>query len=224
MPQPAGIDYEAMDEALRSLDRIPLPPGLKGLPPEAGGRPWTPAGLSAAGLNALRDLPTPFAMLRRSALHHNAEVMGRWCADNDVLLAPHGKTTMAPALWKLQFESGTWAMTVALPHQAVTAHRFGIRRILLANEAADPVALGSLVRLAAETGTEVYSFADSVAVVRAYRAAVDATGVDPTGLRFLIDIGVPNGRRSRGRGRGARDRRDGNRGCRRHRSVRRPRR
>jgi len=28
-----------------------------------------------------------------------------------------------------------------------------------------------------------------VAVVRAYRAAIDATGVDPVGLRFLIDIG-----------------------------------
>ena len=193
MPQPAGIDYEVMGEALRSLDRIPLPPGLKGLPPEAG-RPWTPAGLSGAGLNALRDLPTPFAMLRRGALHHNAEVMGRWCADNGVLLAPHGKTTMAPALWKLQFENGTWAMTVALPHQAVTAHRFGIRRILLANEAADPVALESLVRLAAEPGTEVYTFVDSVEVVRAYRAAIDTARVEPTGLRFLIDIGVPNGR------------------------------
>ena len=43
MPQPAGIDYEVMEEALRSLDRIPLPPGLKGLPPEPDGRPWTPA-------------------------------------------------------------------------------------------------------------------------------------------------------------------------------------
>ena len=194
MAQPAGIDYEVMDEALGSLDRIPLPPGMKGLPPEADGRPWTPAALQAAGLNALRDLPTPFAVLRQGALYHNAEVMGRWCADNDVLLAPHGKTTMAPALWKLQFENGTWAMTVALPHQAVTAHRFGIRRILLANEAADPVALESLVRLAAEPDTEIYSFVDSVAVVRAYRAAIDGTGVDPTGLRFLIDIGVPSGR------------------------------
>ena len=83
---------------------------------------------------------------------------------------------------------------MALPHQAVTAHRFGIRRILLANEAADPVALESLVRVAGQPGTEVYSFVDSVAVVRAYRAAIDATGVDPIGLRFLIDIGVPDGR------------------------------
>ena len=120
--------------------------------------------------------------------------MGRYCADNGMLLAPHGKTTMAPALWRLQFENGTWALTVALPHQAVTAYRFGIRRILLANEAADPRSLESLVRLAAQPGVEVYSFVDSVAVVRAYRAAIDSVGMEPSGLRFLIDIGVPNGR------------------------------
>ena len=194
MPDPPGIDYQTMEEALRSLDRGPLPVGLKGLPPERDGSPWTPAGIRTAGLKALRDLPTPFALLRRSALVHNAAVMGRYCADNGALLAPHGKTTMAPALWRLQFEHGTWGLTVALPHQAVTAHRFGIRRILLANEAADPRSLESLVRLAAEPGTEVYCFADSVAVVRAYRAAIDSTGVNPAGLRMLIDIGVPDGR------------------------------
>ena len=194
MPHASGIDYQVMEEALRSLDRVPLPPGLKGLPPERDGRPWTPAGIRAAGLNALGDLPTPFALLSRSGLVHNAGVMGRYCADASVLLAPHGKTTMAPSLWKLQFENGTWGLTVALPHQAVTAHRFGIRRILLANEAADPRSLEVLVRLAGEPGVEVYGFVDSVAGVRAYRAAIDSTGVDPAGLRLLIDIGVPNGR------------------------------
>ncbi|WP_420611725.1 hypothetical protein [Candidatus Spongiisocius sp.] len=194
MPHTAGIDYEAMDEALRTLDRVPLPVGLKGVPPERGEAPWTPAGIRAAGLNARSDLPTPFALLRRSALAHNAEVMGRYCADRGALLAPHGKTTMAPALWRLQFEHGTWALTVGLPHQAVTAHRFGIRRILLANEAADPRSLETLVRLAGEAGTEVYCFVDSVAGVRAYRAAIDSTGAEAAGLRFLIDIGVPNGR------------------------------
>lgn len=194
MPHPAGIDYERMEQALRSLDHTPLPPGLKGLPPERGGDPWTPAGLRNGGLNALRDLPTPFGVLRGSAMEHNAAVMDRYCADNGLLLAPHGKTTMAPALWRLQFENGSWALTVALPHQAVTAHRFGVRRILLANEAADPRSLESLVLLAARPDVEVYSFVDSVAVVSAYRAAIGRTGVQPNGLRFLIDIGVPDGR------------------------------
>ena len=189
-----GIDSEVMDNALRSLDRMALPPGIKGLPAERDAEPWTPEGLRAAGLNALRDLPTPFALLRQSSLRHNAEVMARYCADKGVLLAPHGKTTMAPALWKLQFETGTWALTVALPHQAVTAHRFGIRRILLANEAADIASLEQLVRLAAQPEVELYCFVDSVEVVQAYRTAVERAGVEPAGLRFLVDIGVPDGR------------------------------
>ena len=194
MPDPAGIDYEVMEEALRSLERVPLPVGLKGVPPERDGVSWTPARIRTAGLNALRDLPTPFALLRRGALVHNAEVMSMYCVGSGALLAPHGKTTMAPALWRLQFEHGTWALTVALPHQAVTAHRFGIRRILLANEAADPRSLESLVRLAGKPGTEVYCFVDSVAGVRAYRAAINSTGVEAAGLRFLIDIGLADGR------------------------------
>ena len=189
-----GIDYEVMESTLRSLDRIPLSPGAKGIPPQLEGEPWSPARIGAAGLNALRDLPTPFAILRQKALRHNAEVMGRYCADNDVLLAPHGKTTMAPALWKLQFETGTWALTVAVPHQAVTAYRFGVRRILLANEAADAASMERLVRLADQPEVELYCFVDSTAGVQAYRAAMDRTGIEPAGLRFLIDIGVANGR------------------------------
>lgn len=189
-----GIDFEVMDSALRSLDRIPLPPGLKGLPPASAGKPWTPARIKDAGLNALRDLPTPFALLLESSLRHNAEVMARYCADKGVLLAPHGKTTMAPALWKLQFETGTWALTVALANQAATAYRFGIRRILLANEAADVLSLERLIQLASQSGVELYCFVDSVDVVRAYRTAADRSGMEPAGLRFLIDIGVPNGR------------------------------
>lgn len=189
-----GMDYEAAEAGIRSLDRIPLPPGSKGLPLEPEGEAWTPARAGAAGLNALQDLPTPFAVLRQTALRRNAEVMGRYCADQGVLLAPHGKTTMAPALWKLQFECGAWALTVAVPHQAATAYRFGVRRILLANEAADPPSLEPLVRMAARPGVELYCFVDSAAGVQAYRAAADRTGAAPAGLRFLIDVGVPNGR------------------------------
>lgn len=192
-PSP-GIDFGVMANALRSLDLMPLPPGIKGLPPERGGEAWTPAGIRRAGFNALRDLPTPFALLIQRPLRQNAEVMARYCAGKGLLLAPHGKTTMAPALWKLQFETGTWALTVALPNQAVTAYRFGIRRILLANEAADALSVERLVELAGRPAVELYCFVDSVEVVRAYRAAADRSRTEPGGLRFLIDIGVPDGR------------------------------
>jgi len=34
-----------------------------------------------------------------------------YCKRHDFLLAPHGKTTMAPQLLKLQLDDGAWAVT-----------------------------------------------------------------------------------------------------------------
>jgi D-serine dehydratase len=49
------------------------------------------------GWNALRgDLPFPVALLKESALAHNLEWMADFTRATGVLLAPHGKTTMAP--------------------------------------------------------------------------------------------------------------------------------
>ena len=70
------------------------------------------AGRDIAGLS-LRDLPLPVLVLRESAVAHNLAVMARWCAERGVSLAPHGKTTMAPALIRRQLEAGAWGMTAA---------------------------------------------------------------------------------------------------------------
>ncbi len=40
---------------------------------------------------------------------------------------PYDKTTMAPALWKLQFEKGTWPLTVALLYHDPGASDVGTR-------------------------------------------------------------------------------------------------
>ena len=82
----------------------PLLTGLdKGLPP-------VPAGLSAAAFLAggprLSDLVTPVAVLDDAALDANVSRMAAWCADRGVSLAPHGKTSMAPALWQRQLDAG----------------------------------------------------------------------------------------------------------------------
>nr|WP_238589804.1 hypothetical protein [Pseudonocardia sp. AL041005-10] len=61
-----------------------------------------------AGGPRLSDLATPVLTLDRAALRANAERMAGWCAAHGVDLAPHGKTTMAPALWDLQLRHGAW--------------------------------------------------------------------------------------------------------------------
>ena len=47
--------------------------------------------------------------LDATAVEHNIGVMGGFTAAHGVDLAPHGKTTMAPALWRRQLEAGAWA-------------------------------------------------------------------------------------------------------------------
>lgn len=54
----------------------------------------------------LDQLATPLLTLDAGALAHNLRTMADWCAHAEVELAPHGKTTMAPALWQAQLEAG----------------------------------------------------------------------------------------------------------------------
>jgi D-serine dehydratase len=59
------------------------------------------------------DLPLPLAVIRDSALAHNHAWMRDFTASTGVLLAPHGKTTMAPQIFAQQLAAGAWGITVA---------------------------------------------------------------------------------------------------------------
>ncbi|GAA1818188.1 hypothetical protein [Actinomadura chokoriensis] len=48
----------------------------------------------------LGDFGTPLLTLDAGALDHNIAAMAEWTRDAGLRLAPHGKTTMAPALWR----------------------------------------------------------------------------------------------------------------------------
>ena len=74
--------------------------------------------------------------------------MAGWCAERGVALAPHGKTTMAPALWQRQLAAGAWGITVATASQLWVAVAAGVRRVMLANALVDPVALTRLAAAA----------------------------------------------------------------------------
>ena len=80
------------------------------------------------------DLHFPLLVLKETALAHNIAVMAEWCRHNGFLLAPHGKTTMCPQIYRRQLDAGAWAITVANVSQAMVCVRSGIRRILIANQ------------------------------------------------------------------------------------------
>jgi D-serine deaminase-like pyridoxal phosphate-dependent protein len=83
----------------------------------------------------------PLMVARRSALDHNIAELAAFCAASNLEFAPHGKTTMAPALFEAQLNAGAWGITVATAGQALACRAFGVPRVLLANELLDPGAL-----------------------------------------------------------------------------------
>ena len=140
----------------------------------------------------LSALATPVLTLDRSALHVNAARMDRWCAGHGVELAPHGKTTMAPALWDLQLRTGSRGITVATPWQAAVAIEFGVRWIMLANSLVDPAGLRAMAGARdADPELELVSWVDSLDTVTAMEAGAGAL---QRPLTVVVELGAPGGR------------------------------
>jgi D-serine dehydratase len=142
----------------------------------------------------VRDLLLPTLTLRRSALEHNARLFARWCAENGVDHAPHGKTTMAPQLFRLQLDAGAWAITAATVAQARLMWQHGVRRVLLANQVVDPVGLGWIAStMTADPDFELFVLVDSVAGVKQMEQVLDRHGFGVR-LKVLLEIGATDGR------------------------------
>ncbi len=137
--------------------------------------------------------------LRRSALEHNISTMARFCRDRGVDLAPHGKTTMAPRIWRRQLAAGAWAITVATPEQIVACRRADVPRVFLANELVDAATIAWLrAELDADPSFDFVCYADSVAGVERLASALAGTAA-PSGARtrpfdVLVEIGFADGR------------------------------
>lgn len=134
----------------------------------------------------------PALVLREPVLRANIETMAAYTARHRMLFAPHGKTSMAPELFRMQLEAGAWGITVATPHQAMVALRAGVPRVLIAHEVLDGVALRKLLAVRDEAAAELYCFVDSPEGARAAGEAAVAAGSTP--LRMLLDVGFPGGR------------------------------
>jgi D-serine deaminase-like pyridoxal phosphate-dependent protein len=136
----------------------------------------------------------PLLTLQQAAVEHNVAALARYCRDRGVLLAPHGKSTMAPGLHARQLASGAWALTAAAVHQVAVYRSFGVPRILLANELADETAIRWLAReLAADPGFELLCLADSAAGTELLAGAAEGI-CEPGRIKVMVEIGYPGGR------------------------------
>ena len=92
---------------------------------------------AALGWNVLRkDLPLPLCVLRGGALERNIVRFQEFSDAHGVLLCPHAKTSMAPALFRRQLAAGCWGLTFATMAQVEVGRRHGVQRIFYANQLA----------------------------------------------------------------------------------------
>ena len=180
MPTPSEIEAERLDAS------------FKGFPPERA--PFRVADAGAQGLHLLRgDLPMPVAVLRESALRHNARWLMRFVGETGASLAPHGKTTNAPQLFAEQLRGGAWGITVANVHQGRLALEAGAPRVLMANQLAteaDARRWGLLAR--AHPAVRFITLTDSPAQLATLARGLAAASAPP--LDVLVELGTPGGR------------------------------
>ncbi len=174
----------------------PITGAIKGVPPLAAndGTSITAADVSRQSWRLLdEDLPFPTAVIRTSALRNNLAWMQRYAAEHGVLLAPHGKTTMAPQLFDLQLQHGAWGITVATAHQLQVCRSVGVQRIFMANQLIGQRDIeyvwGELI---GDPEFEFYCLVDSIEGVK---RLLQFSGLDPENpMNLLVEVGLPNSR------------------------------
>jgi D-serine dehydratase len=178
---------------LDELLRIPVDGMTKGWPARAGTLPLGEVGRQ--GWSLLRqDLPLPAAVIRRSALEHNSRWMRSFLERFDALICPHGKTTMAPQLFARQLADGAWGITVATAQQLMVCRRFGVSRVLMANQLIGRQAIRTvLTELADDPGFEFLCLIDSVQGVERLAGGIRAAGLGRP-LAVLLEGGIRGGR------------------------------
>src|SRR4051794_27087042 len=179
-------------DLLQQMDPTGLGPEHKSIPATAWG---STVEEFLARRPTLSEFATPLVTIDAANMIHNTTAMADWVSARGMLLAPHGKTTMAPQLWQRQLDAGAWAITLATPWQAQVAQRFGVNRIMLANTLVDAVSAGWLInQLRADPGFEFYCWADSVTSVELLARILAEAGECPRPVNVLVEFGAAGGR------------------------------
>ena len=151
--------------------------------------------IAAQGWNVLRgDLPLPLAVIRREPMRRNLSWMQDFAKAHGLGLAPHGKTSMSPQLFRQQLDAGAWGMTVANVTQLRVAIAAGAQRCLIANQVLAAIDLQCIDDLLqSQSGLRIVFLVDSIDQL----GQIEAWRQEHPGERafeVLLEIGVPGGR------------------------------
>ena len=178
---------------LEQFLREPLLVHCRNLP--LGTRSTSVSDIRSVGWKSLEgDLLYPLLLLKETALASNISLMAEYCREANVLHAPHAKTPMSPQLvWRL-LEAGAWGTSIASVDQARVMRRFGVSRLLLANQLIEEQSLRWIAQeILRDPEFDFWCLVDSVHGVELMDAAlVGAPGT--VKIKVLIEVGVNNGR------------------------------
>ncbi|WP_158782188.1 amino acid deaminase [Pantoea sp. BAV 3049] len=134
----------------------------------------------------------PAATIKKSALENNIQWMQRYANQRGVSLAPHGKTTMTPWIFKAQQQAGAWAIGVGSAWQAAAAMASGINRVLMANQLVGKANMQVISRLKSHYPQVDYlCCVDSLSNAQTLSAFFSSQGQK---VDILLELGVPGGR------------------------------
>ncbi|MBT2774453.1 amino acid deaminase [Halomonas sp. ISL-60] len=142
------------------------------------------------GSNLLSGVSLPAAVVHEGPLTHNVEWMQRFAEAHGARLAPHGKTTMTPALFHRQLQAGAWGITLATAPQCRAAFANGVTQLLMANQLVGQANMAIIASLI-EQGATFYCVVDSQENVRQLGRFFAKRGLT---LAVLIEVGVTGGR------------------------------
>lgn len=148
-------------------------------------------GAASVGAHLLRDVSLPALVLHREALEHNIRWMQKFVSNSGAELAPHGKTSMTPALFRRQLEAGAWGLTLATAVQTRAAYAHGVRRVLMANQLVGAPNMALVADLLADPTFEFHCMVDHPDNVADLGAFFAARGLK---LNVMIEYGVVGGR------------------------------
>ncbi len=147
-------------------------------------------GATIDGRSLLEDVSLPAAVVFDTPLTRNIAWMQRFADTHGAKLAPHGKTTMTPALFRRQLDAGAWGITLANAVQCATAFEHGVARLLMANQLVGVPNMAIVAGLI-ECGADYYCLVDSATNVEALS---EYFGRRRLTVQVLIELGVAGGR------------------------------
>ncbi len=178
---------------ITEIETMTIDDRFKGIP--GGTPPFALGEIGDKGWNVLReDLPLPLAVLKRSELDNNRIWMTEFLRRAGAAFCPHGKAVMAPQLVKEMLDDGAWGITVANVAQLQVYRRFGVNRVIFANQIVGRQSLRFILdELARDPGFEFYGLIDSLEGIAALTEAAKQHDIGRP-VRVLIEGGYPGAR------------------------------